>query len=642
MKKLLLLVTAFALSLGSACAQNAKLQTLMPTQQLVQKNLNGASARKALGQKKVELGENQLLMGAYLTDEVAEADAGVGLTGFPGTVSIAQFLPVEAIQVYEGGSVVKVRVGLANAASISRVFMNTIDSEGNISATPLFEEVVKSNQAGWSEFELTNPATLDFTGLYGILLGFDYVQTSDAQSYGSYPISSVEASPGYPVYAYGNFGSGLAWYDIGLQNLSVQAFVENENFEKVNIMLNSFTLDKKYYQAGGKAAYSLGLFNFGTGKSESYKVEVALDGNLVDNVEGTEISSMETKQVSNEIALPEDLALGMHTMTAKVVEVNGEVIAEPQTAEASFFAYEESKPRQKNLIEQFTSQNCTYCPRGITLFSDLMEQRDDIAWVSVHGYMNGNDSFTTEESQAIVNYCGVPGYPYATYNRSFVPELAEGNEIAYGLGYNMNYRTQIVAMLSEVIDETATAPSFVTLNIAQEYNPTTRRLVATVDGEGVSNAANVLNGQGLFVYITENGVVARQLNEGKWVNNFTHHYALRKVLTNVTGDNIEWDGDNFSQQYTYDVPESYVAENLQIVAFVAPIVNAETPDLMNMAVNNCETANVETSTTGITYQSSDATATVSYNLNGVQLAAPQQGVNIVRMANGQVKKVVVK
>lgn len=119
MKKLFLLVTAFALSLGSACAQNAKLQTLMPTQQLVQKNLNGASARKALGQKKVELGENQLLMGAYLTDEVAEADAGLGLTGFPGTVSIAQFLPVEAIQVYEGGSVVKVRVGLANAASIS-------------------------------------------------------------------------------------------------------------------------------------------------------------------------------------------------------------------------------------------------------------------------------------------------------------------------------------------------------------------------------------------------------------------------------------------------------------------------------------------------------------------------------------------
>lgn len=642
MKKLFLLVTAFALSLGSACAQNAKLQTLMPTQQLVQKNLNGASARKALGQKKVELGENQLLMGAYLTDEVAEADAGVGLTGFPGTVSIAQFLPVEAIQVYEGGSVVKVRVGLANAASISRVFMNTIDSEGNISATPLFEEVVKSNQAGWSEFELTNPATLDFTGLYGILLGFDYVQTSDAQSYGSYPISSVEASPGYPVYAYGNFGSGLAWYDIGLQNLSVQAFVENENFEKVNIMLNSFTLDKKYYQAGGKANYSMNLFNFGTGKSESYKVEIALDGNLVDNVEGTEISSMETKQVSNEIALPEDLVLGKHTLTAKVVEVNGEAIAEPQTSEASFFAYEESKPRQKNLIEQFTSQNCTYCPRGITLFSDLMEQRDDIAWVSVHGYMKGNDSFTTEESQAIVNYSGVPGYPYATYNRSFVPELAEGNEIAYGLGYNMSYRTQIVAMLSEVIDETATAPSFVTLNIAQEYDPATRRLVATVDGEGVANAANVLNGQGLFVYITENGVVARQLNEGKWVNNFTHHYALRKVLTNVTGDNIEWDGDNFSQQYTYDVPESYVAENLQIVAFVAPIVNAETPDLMNMAVNNCETANVETSTTGITYQSSDATSTVSYNLNGVQLAAPQQGVNIVRMANGQVKKVVIK
>lgn len=636
MKKILLLAVAFTLSMGSAMAQNAKFETMRTSHQLVERNSAQPSAMKRQP-KKVELGENQLIMGPYTSDALCQDGYGMGVPSVPGQTKVATYLPAEMIEQFNGSNVVKIRYGLDSAADNVSVFLLGITSKG---IDELVNVPAKSSAKGWNEVTLPTPYTLNTDGYEALLLGYEYNQTANG-----YPISMVNEGTLLESYLYSNLGNGEGWYTLGTSygNLSVQAIVENENFPKVNIVIDGLAVSSKYFQTGEEMTYALQLHNFGTGTAESYKVNIDVDGNLMAQVEGTDAASLQPKAFSGSFTLPADLTMGTHTVTATLVEVDGEEVAgqQPVTASTSFFVYFESVPRQKNMIEQYTSQNCTYCPRGVTLFSDIIAMRDDIAWVSVHGYMSGNDSFTTDESNAIVNYVGVTGYPSASYNRSFVPELAEGTEIAYGLGYNMSYRTQIVALLNEVIDYTAEAPSFVTLGIEQQFDPDTRQLNVTVNGQGASRASEMLDGYGLTVYVTENGVVARQLNEGRWVNNFEHHFAFRKALSSIYGDAIQWDGDKFTQQYSYVIPESYVAENMQIVAFVAPVIDATNPDPSNMTINNCETANVEVSS-GIGFQSLDATVAASYNLNGVELAAPQRGVNIVRMANGQVKKVVVK
>ena len=258
--------------------------------------------------------------------------------------------------------------------------------------------------------------------------------------------------------------------------------------------------------------------------------------------------------------------------------------------------------------------------------------------------MSSTDIFNIPACDEIMYYMGVSGFPSAAYNRSYVPDLAEGSEIVYGLGYNMSYRTQVVEMLNQVIDQTAEVPSFVTLALDPIVDSSTRELTFSVSGTGVNDAAEILSGYGLYVLLTENGLVARQLNEGRWVQNYTHHYVFRNMFTNTAGDAIEWSGNDFSRDFTYTVPEDFNLENLQVVAFVAPLVDFNSPDVMNMAVNNCEKADVSVNNpSGIADVKNGKSATQTrYSLDGRLLRVPQKGVNIIRMADGRVVKTIEK
>ena len=641
MKKILLIATAFILSVGSACAQNAKFETLKPSQQTLQQSPNASvQAAPHMAPRKIELGENQLIMGPYISDALCQTNYGLGVTGAPGELKAGVFLPIEEVAPFDGGKIVKFRFGLDEAATVSNTFLLGVTESGDI------EEIITADfkgsaKKGWNEVTPKEELTLDLSNYQGVIMGYEYTQTSS-----NYPISTVDEGTSHNLYIYGDLGQGLGWYSMGADygNLSVQAIVESEYFQTVNVILDDIAISDKYYKSGEDIGYSVALHNFGTSTVSSYKLNVELDGNPFDTIEGQDLPSQEQEVIGASIALPEDLVLGTHTLTVKLAEVEGEPIEDDQTLTGTFFLYEESVPRQKNLIEQFTSQYCTYCPRGVTFFSDLMEMRDDITWVSVHGNMNGTDVFRIDACDEIMGYLGVTGYPSAAYNRTYIPDLADGNEIVYGLGYNMSYRKQVVNMLNECIDETAKAPSFVTLSLNPQANPETRELTFTVEGAGVGNVAEILDGYGLYALLTENGIVAKQLNEGKWQQRFEHHYVLRNMFTSTTGDEITWDGDNFSKDFTYTIPNDFNIENLQVVAFVAPIVKYSSLNVLNLAVNNCESANVLVSTpSGIAeMDNGNNTENMHYSLSGMQLTAPQKGVNIIRMADGRVVKTIEK
>jgi len=591
---------------------------------------------------------HQLIMGPHTTDDVAPSESGLGLTGVPGILKIAAVLPVKDFMAFDGGKVTKMRVGLANAAAVSRIFIAKASEEGDV--TEVFTQDVSSNAAGWTEYELDTPYTLSLTDCDFLLLGYDYKQTS-TQTDGSYPISVISSTLIYPSLMYADFGDGEEWYDVGLSsmgNLSVQAVVESSNFPEKDMVVMALSTNDNYYKAGSELTYSLDLQNFGYGQISSYDFDVKVDDNVVTTFSGSEaIGSQETKSITGKMTLTPDLSNGSHKLALCLKTVDGNAPAaniNNDEASTPFMVYAESVPRQKNLIEQFTSQFCTYCPRGVTFFSDLIRQRDDIAWVSIHGNMSGTDIFYNVVNDSIMTYEEVNSYPSASYNRTFVPDMAESDgEIAYGLGYNLTYRTQVVKMLSSTIDYTMQAPSFVTLNIEQVYNPETRALDITVKGDGAEAAAEMLASYGLTVMLTENGIVARQLNEGQWVQNYEHHYVLREVLGKCTGNAINWQGDDFTAHFTYTIPEDYVKDNMYVVAFVAPLIDIFNYDTMNMAINNCEMVAVkDASTTAIMNISADNAAENRFALDGRQLPAAQKGINIVRLADGSVRKVVVK
>lgn len=594
---------------------------------------------------------SRLVMGPYTTDEVASNDEGLGLYRYPGSLKVATELPVEDIKGFDGGKVVKMRVGLANAAYVTSVFIYKVSSEGEVDETWSLD--VDLNSEGWSEVDVETPYTLDMSDCEALLIGYEYTQTSSSSSYGSYPISLVQAGSNiYNTYIYGDLGSGTGWYNPGISaygNLSVQCLVESSSFPAKDMVVLGLSTDMLYNKSGSEMDYMLAVQNFGVEEISSYSFDVLIDDEKVDTFEGTEtIGSQATVYLSSSVMLPATLQRGDHTLALVLKTVDGGEPAgnlDDDDATTEFKIYEQSVPRQKNLIEQFTSQYCTYCPIGVTLISDLCENRDDIAWVSVHGNMStGSDVYYSITNDTIMAFEGVTGFPSASFNRTYIPEMAESDGvIAYSLGYNLSYREQVVQMLSQLVDYTTLTPSFATLNISQLYNPETRQLDITVEGTGVEHAAEILSGYGLTVMLTENGLVARQLNQGKWVQNYEHHYVLRNVLTKCTGDDINWQGDNFTAKFSFTIPESYVKDNMFVVAFIAPKVDLSAINTKEQAVNNCEMVAVKDAVnTAIRNINADVAAEKRFAVDGRQLQSLQKGLNIVRKADGTVRKMVVR
>lgn len=598
--------------------------------------------------RKVTLADNQRILGAYTTDELAEY--GLGAPGADGIMRPASRLTKKFFSKFIGGRIVMLRVGLCSAAENFKVYIGTEDASGKV--TDLTLQDVGNGNKGWNEVQLTTPVTIP-DGIEALYIGFEYKQksTKSGGDYTSdcYPISAVKTQEMADLYLYGNLGGGAKWNNLETQfgTLSVQAVVELDNIPDYSMVLNDFTLGKKYCKASESLPYKASVENFGKNKIDSYTLDFDIDGAKVGTYTSTKAIEVNGKyDVNGNITVPANIANGNHKVTMTLATINGQdVTSEGKKKDANFISFVNSVPRQKILLEQFTSQSCTWCPLGGKFLKKLSEQRGDMAWAAIHGNMQSRDKFNNKQCDSIMSYMGLRSFPTASYNRFFIPELLGDDDapdaILYVCSYKEQYLTQAAQQVSGFISAHAEAPSFVPVNITRSFNNETRELTVSVAGQGVEDAASSLAGYGLFVYITEDGLKAYQTNGGA---NYIHDHTFRAALGTVLGNDIKWNGDNYENSYTYKVPADYVTSNMHIIAFIAPKVSYRTPNHLNMDVNNCEITDLE-DPTGIEETTADgknAEVVARYNAAGQHISAPETGVNILKLSNGKTIKVVVK
>lgn len=645
MKKLLLTLAAVFMAVGLN-AQSVGQRDFSALKVLERSTVNNG-VRKSEA-RKVTLADNQRILGAYTTDELAES--GLGAPGRTGIMRPASRLTKKFFSKFIGGKIVMLRIGLSYAVENFKVYIGTEDASGNV--TDLTLQDVGNGTKGWNEVQLTTPVTIP-DGIEALYIGFEYKQknTTYNGSYTSecYPISALKTPEMADLYIYGDFGKGAKWNNMETQfgTLSAQAVVELDNIPDYSMVLNDFTLGKKYCKASESLPYKASVENFGKNKIDSYTLDFDIDGAKVGTYTSTKAIEVNGKyDVSGNITVPANIANGSHKVTMTLATINGhDVTGEGKKKEANFISFVNSVPRQKIMLEQFTSQSCTWCPLGGKFIKKLSEQRGDIAWAAIHGNMSSRDKFNNKQCDSIMSYMGLSGFPSASYNRFFMPELLDARDapdaIVYGCGYKEQYLTQAAQQVSGFISAHAEAPSFVPVNITRSFNNETRELTVSVAGQGVEGAASSLAGYGLFVYITEDGLKAYQMSGGA---NYIHDHTFRAALGTVLGNDIKWNGNNYENNYTYKVPADYVTSNMHIIAFIAPKVSYRTPNHLNMDVNNCEITELE-DPTGIEETTADgknAEVVARYNAAGQQISAPETGVNILKLSNGKTIKVVVK
>jgi hypothetical protein len=115
-----------------------------------------------------------------------------------------------------------------------------------------------------------------------------------------------------------------------------------------------------------------------------------------------------------------------------------------------------------------------------------------------------------------------------------------------------------------------------------------------------------------------------------------HNNVFRTALTRFDGDEINWNGDTYSETYTTTLPDSWKSNNVRVVAFVnLPFSSNETEhaDVLNAAQLNINYA------TGINNVEADAAQVLDracYNLQGQRISQPTtNGAYIERIVTPQ-------
>lgn len=680
MKKVLLPIFSLLLAASAANAQVKISKQLVNIGQtapelIVNKQLTigGASkvAKKAV--KANELAENQKMVA------MDGSELPLGAFGLPGynPTEMGQLIPASYYEAYAGSKIVGLRFLTLNStnmtpaiyvASGSSLYLAAQGKEITTKASPINKDQTAFEQ-NWNEVTFDQPYTIE-SGSDALMVGFAYTQSSN-KSGGSYAqecypfLVGQNSDQNAVICANVDLGEGAGWQGVNANYcMCVQLILEKEGgFPDDLSMLGAYT--NSMVKPSDKLPIQFYVKNLGSKEAEG-EFSVSIDDQELGSFKAEKLIGTASSELGVNVDLASlNLAAGPHTVGVKVKSVNGE---EPvgnltdDAAYAQFRVYTNSTDRQYNLVEHFTSWTCVYCPYGYESLRELQKQRDDVAWVAIHGDQSADnpDPHTLADASPITQY-SISGFPSFNLNRFNVG----GSMI--GVGMPSTDPTKNAEQFSKILDlEKDMAPAQLTLDmksnfeLAEKPNLQDSKLTITVTGKGVKDASKVLNNAVLGLYITEDGLTGKQYgkNGNSWYSKYNHDNTLIAIATeNPWGDEIVWDGDNFEKTYEITIPKKTVSyttgKTLNAVAFVSlPFVieqdgkNYYNGDIDNVWVNQCFFMDINKGeTTGIkTINGADSNATVvaRFAADGTQISAPVKGVNILKMSDGTTRKVMVK
>ena len=575
----ILLATAVAISSG-AFAQTAVRQG---------SGFTCRSEAQPVSAAKTQLADNQ----RYVGNEIdSYCNQGMGIQGYTGVFKCGGMIAKELLENYVGCKIVGMRFYLCEAVGKSTAFVSTVASYNNyINDSPILSKEVEQTHQGWNDVMFDNAYTIDEgTTLRGFMVGYSFEQTAEGKPDSPIAVSGKGTTMGFMIY--GNLDNGLTWYNMGTADgcLMTQIIVEREGgFLAYDLSLDKFLPAVLYSKSGETRSFGLCLHNVGTASvaGQMATFGIAVDGSEVAEFknDGTIASGDRQTYLEASVEMPDNLTAGQHEMAVYVKSVDGH---EPEgnlkndRITSSFKVYGESFPRQKQLVEQFTSQYCVYCPRGYDVLNGLAEKRGDIAWVAYHSNMGGGqiDEYTLDGTYDFMAFSCGGNLPAASVNRYYYDSdgINYYNTVGLTTAYPSNETANGVAVFDELINMSNDIyPSFTSVGIDSSYDPATRTLDVKVSGKTAADIGDLLGKDAaLSVYLTEDGLWGKQKDGDRMRPRYPHDHTLRMILTSPYGDALDAGGGAYEKSFTAVLSDKWDANNMNIVAVVSRPMKTKT------------------------------------------------------------------
>lgn len=204
------------------------------------------------------------------------------------------------------------------------------------------------------------------------------------------------------------------------------------------------------------------------------------------------------------------------------------------------------------LLEEFTGQLCTNCPDAHRLVANLHEQYgEQLISVAIHAGSFGIGEGTNPNMAGLMqpdgntyaDYWKVSAYPSGVVNRR--------SGVLNSSAWATSIREELKRAAKLNIRLSATASEDGSISISTHMEPS-----SDVSGK-------------LQLWITESGIQAIQIDNGKMIADYVHNHVYRASVNGTWGEDIALKANIFKDtEHTVQMKDNWVKENLSVVAFV--------------------------------------------------------------------------
>lgn len=611
-----------------------------------------------------------------------------------GAISLGTLFYSDSFKKFEGCKIVGARFYVNIPIGASKVGICHVKVENG---TPYVGDILASKEvpstvAHWNYVWFDEPYKIDTKTFDGLLPYYDFTPSNMSEGAG-YPIASSGTWAGTcGALAFGDVDgkhdpNTWAWQPIYLgadgSNLMIQLIIEKEdgNFILHDLVMNKMAM-VPFAKSDTKTGLAFTCHNDGRDNITTVKFGIEVDGKKMGSftydktTAGDAFREITDADYSNiQVGLPidKDWSIGEHEVTVYPVLVEGKEPEGDLTNDkltTKFKVYKDNFDRTKNLVEFYACQMSKY-----TYFADQVltktakaREDDDLAIVSIHGESQQvnedgsvetlSDVFTVPEANKLAYY-STPSDGSGAFNRYFY----DNDVINYDKALTVNMAAQkasdqdnVVGMLNTIINESAAYyPSFSTVSIDSKLDDATGKLSIKVMGKLINGYQELIGDDArLTVYLTEDKVKGKQNTGGTMAKPTTHNHVLRKIVTGTLGDALQTNGNSYENDYEVELDDAWKSQNMHIIAFVSRPMKEEEKDgktalasaMNDLWVDNTNMVAVgDSDLTGISnnvINRNDVKEIGRYTIDGQKLNAPTKGINLVKLSNGQIIKVVVK
>ena len=462
--------------------------------------------------------------------------AGNGAAPFNnGETMIGSYYPQEMLKPFIGCNIKSIRVLAKDVSSIKNVFIK----EGSTiaEATEIKAEEPLGSSIGDNWYEIKLKKAIEITAdTKGFVVGYNLEAGNQRKI--TIGKNGVNSYRGNLFTYYSKINDWINRSTIDSYTLPLQLVVEPATGVTMNEVVVSHIELPQYTEVGKAIKVDYWLSNASSTPVNNFELDVLVDNKLIKTIsvdEGVAVGETNKKFTIDEVQ--PNISAGKHNLVLKFKKINGIELNDIKGSENNHrvLYYKNVVARQKTLVEEFTSERCINCYRGIQNIKELKKRQLDMVMVAVHlNEKQFRDDVAAPESQFIKQMANVSGIPSFACNRiAFIynkqetianPNIAQISEEA----------TQAIDNFYDFSKKNTCV--FSTLGIVNKYDKDSKKIKITVTGTGVEKANELLEDYALFVLVKENNVDGRQGNENGMLDDVKHQDVLRGYVSDVKGD----------------------------------------------------------------------------------------------------------